>query len=439
MNLFAYFDELLSLDIVAKIALYVDEPADKTRKAMQGLVYTVVGGLMKRVTSEIGVNQLAIQIQRGHYEGQRVANLSALFKDPAQVNATVTGGNEAISHLLPALKSSIAGMITAYAAMRNSSAISLLGLTTALVLDALGQQMRDQKLTADGVAASLLEQRDAFLEVVPDALMPQLVEKLGLQIMIGSGGLVAKKAAPAGTATRPVTTSTTSATSYANQDSGSESTSLVRWGVGALLIVLLAGGYFIWQNSQGRPSTAQADDPSLALPTDSIGADTVARSLAVPKDSPTRSASATVPPRSTTALAVSPLSTQLTTYLADPIAPKGRLFPLPTVVFQPGTVVLTPGAEGAITELVTILKAHPTTQIRLIGYANDAASAGLTNKSLSFKRVNTIKQQLVNAGINYVRVDAVGVGTGVKPPEPGDSTAVRKKPLRKIDLRVVVK
>ncbi|MBC8154708.1 MAG: OmpA family protein [Bacteroidetes bacterium] len=438
MNLFAHFDELLNPEVVPKIALYVDEPVDKTRKAVQGLVYTIVGGLMKRVTSEIGVSQLAIQIQRGRYEGKLVANTSALFDDPSQINAVVTGGNEAISHLLPALKSSIAGMITTYAGMRNSSAISLLGLTTALVLDELGRQMRDQKLTADGLAASLFEQRDAFLNVVPDTLMPQLVEKLGLQSIVGGSGVAAKRTAPTGTAVRTTTPSATPAP-FINQEPDSESSSLLKWGVGALLVVLLSGGYFIWQNSQNRPDAGQANNASPALPTDSINADTVARSLAVPSDTTKRPAAVVGPSRSATSGAANPLSAQLTTYLANPTAPKGQLFPLPTVAFQPGTVVLTPGSEGAITELASVLKTHPTTQIRLIGYANDAVGAGLTNKSLSFKRVNAIKQQLVNAGINYIRVDAIGMGSGVTPPKPGDSTAVRKKSMRKIDLRVVVK
>ncbi len=447
MNLFAQFDELLNPEVISKIAVYVDEPVEKTRKAVQGLVYTVVGGLIKRITSEIGINQLALQIQRGHYEGHLVANLPGLFKDPSHVNATVTAGNDAISHLLPALKSSIAGMITSYAGIRNSSAISLLGLTTALVLDELSRQMRDRKLDPDGLAASLFEQREPLLSVVPETLLPQLTEKLSLQPIFSGLSAPARRNTVVAAPGRPVTASAAAPTPAFINDTtdNNESGSLVKWGLGALVVVALAGGYYVWQNKQQRPDTAQQTSDVEALPTDSINADTVARSLSVPRDSVTRpgaapAATPTVTPPGTTSVAGDgSLSARLTTYLSDPVAPKGKLFPLSTVAFQPGTAVLSPTAEGTITELVNVLKTHPTTQIRLIGYANDAAGGGLTNKSLSFKRVNIIKQQLVNAGINYVRVDAVGVGTGVTPPKPGDSTAVRKAPMRKIDMRVVVK
>ena len=448
MNLFAQFEELLNPEVIAKIAVYVDEPVEKTRKAVQGLVYTVVGGLIKRITSEIGINQLALQIQRGHYEGQLVAQLPTLFKDPTQVNATITAGNDAISHLLPALKSSIAGMITSYAGIRNSSAISLLGLTTALVLDELGRQMRDRKLDADGLAATLFEQREPLLNAVPETLMPQLTEKLGLQPIFGGLSTPARRTTVVAAPGRTVAAAVAPAPTFVQDSDENDSNGLVKWGVGALLVAALAGGYFVWQNRQKPTSPTQQTSDIEALPTDSINADTVARSLAVPQDTTARPA-ATVPP-ATTAVTTPVASSMLTggspaarlnLYLNDPTTIKGRLFPLPTVNFQPGTIVLTPASEATVTELINVLKTHPTTQIRLIGYANDASvgGSGLTNKALSFKRVNILKQQLVSAGINYVRVDAVGLGTGVTPPKPGDSTAVRKPPMRKIDMRVVVK
>ena len=73
-------------------------------------------------------------------------------------------------------------------------------------------------------------------------------------------------------------------------------------------------------------------------------------------------------------------------------------------------------------------------QVQFQGYANDALpGSGLTNKALSFKRVNAIKQQLVTAGINYLRVDAIGLGTGVRVGELG------KQPQRKINVKVITK
>jgi outer membrane protein OmpA-like peptidoglycan-associated protein len=72
-----------------------------------------------------------------------------------------------------------------------------------------------------------------------------------------------------------------------------------------------------------------------------------------------------------------------------------------------------------------LLKNNPVVQIRLVGYANDAVPP-MGNKALSVTRVLNIKNQLIKSGINYIRIDAIGLGTGIK---PGDSTAIGKPRL----------
>ena len=131
------------------------------------------------------------------------------------------------------------------------------------------------------------------------------------------------------------------------------------------------------------------------------------------------------------------MTQQLAPYVGNVALSKGRIFPLAGISFQPSSLSLTPGSETAINELATLLKTYPRLQVQLIGYANDA-KGGLTNKSLSFKRVNQIKQQLMTAGIDYLRIDAIGRGTGVTR-NLKDSLSLARPTLRKIDLKVVVK
>lgn len=450
MTLFGAFNEVLTPEVLAKIALYEDEPAEKTTKAVEGLVHTVFGGLLKRTTTEIGVNQLFSQLQKSGYDGSIATNLNSVLKDATQTHAVITTGNEAISRLLPAMKSSIAGMISSYAGIRNSSAISLLGLTAGVVLDVLGRQVKEKKLDADGLAASLFDQREAFINAVPESLFPQLVEKVGIQQIVAGVAAPAKRTAQVlpprgnGPATRSVPSSTVSFEPEPDTDSGS---SAGKWLIGAFIAAAIGvGGYFIWQNSKNfSPDASDTTEQTAALG-DSAQSDTVARSLAVPTDSvatrpvstpATSATTATGIATSTTAIAVGSgaFSTSLTTYLNDPTQPKGRIFALTGVTFEPASFSMSPASQGQVNELAALLKARPTLQIQLQGYANDApgAEAGLTNKALSFKRVNAIKQQLVGAGINYLRVDALGFGSGVKAGELG------KQPQKKINLKVVTK
>ncbi|GAA4469953.1 hypothetical protein GCM10023189_57800 [Nibrella saemangeumensis] len=452
MNFFNTIDEVLNPEIASKIALYVDELNEKARKATEAQVYVVFGGMLKRTTTEIGVDQLYNKIKRGHYDGHLVANLNSTLKDAAQTHAFITTGNEDISHLLPAMKSSIGNMVSRYANIRNSSAISLLGLVTAVVLDVLGRHVKEKNLDADGLAAYLFDQREAFVNAVPEELLPQLIEKLSLHQIVAGVAAPAKRVNQVSAATRvasPRTTTTrtipTPVTFEPEVESGDNAGSLAKWGVGILLLlVVAAGGYYIWKNTERYSDGSEEVSGSSTLSSDTIKADTVARSLAVPPapgaTTPARSTSvAGASPVVSTTAARGPLSDQLTPYLSNPTAPKGRVFTLPAVAFQPGTMDLAPSSQAAITELVNILRTHPNAQIQLVGYANDASSGtGLTNMDLSRKRAYAIKQQLLNAGIDNNRVDAVGKGTGVTI-TPGDSTAVRRPTMRKIDVRVVLK
>ncbi len=445
MTIFAVVANTLSPDIVTRIARTVDEPVEKTQRAVDALVYTLMGGLLKRTTSDIGVGQLFGQLKKGQFDGQVAAGLSTTLNDPARTNALIARGDDAVSHLLPAMKSSIASMISSYASIRNSSSIALLGLISAVMLDELGQQTVAQKLDAVGLATVLHEQREDFLAAVPEELMPRLVDKLGLQQLVAPpiNPQTRKPMAPVGPPVRPVEATAAPAparnpVSFIPEAESEARPSILLWGGGALLVLLLGVGWFVWQKNQQTPSfTTEATGATEA---DSIGADTVARSLDVPADTIIAPSSTTtaVPATTATVGTTTGLAGTIGTYLADPLQPKGRVFAMTGVTFLPGSTTLSPGSDVAITDLVSLLRTHPTTQIRLTGYANDAGK-GVTNKVLSFKRVNVIKQQLVNAGINFIRVDAIGLGTGVPKPKPGDTTAVRRPALRKIDLKIVVK
>ncbi len=446
MTLFASLTDVLTPDVVTRIADYIDEPVEKTRKAVDGLVYTITGGLMKRTTTEIGVNQLFNHIQKGRYDGSLLDNLNNVLREPAQTNTLITQGNDVISHLLPAMKSSIGSMISTYAGIRNSSAISLLGLTTTIVLHVLGKRVKDQKLDADTLASSLFSERDALVNAVPDEFMPRLVEKVGLQQIMAGVAAPARRAVaePTGSSSRSYNEPVRPPVSYEPaDDSDNDAGSLAKWGIGGLLVVaLMAGGYYVYQNTQKHNTENESVTDVSPVTSNTVQSDTVARSLAVPADSVTRttpkSTTATVTPVAPSAAATTAggnLSQQLTPYLSNPTLPKGRVFPLAGVAFQPGSVSLTAGSQATINELAALLKANPALQIQLIGYANDASGA-LTNKSLSFKRVNQIKQQLMASGIDFVRIDAIGRGTGVS---KKDTSGVAKPTLRKIDMKVVVK
>ncbi|WP_128547835.1 DUF937 domain-containing protein [Larkinella soli] len=426
MNLLTVLKENLSDSVVSRAAYYVDENPEKTRLALEGLVHTVVAGLMKRTTTEIGVNQLYSSIQKGKFDGALVASFPDLLRDPEQINRLAEAGSNSISHLLPAMKSSIGLAISGYANIKNSAAITLLGLVTPMVLGTLNQLVLEKKLDADALASLLADQRDHLIESTPERLLDRIAEGLNIQHLLAVGVTPAKRSAAIDRPQRSVQERQRFVPEPEEEGNGS----LVKWGVGALILVALAGGgYYIWNNTRSYSSANEEG----ATSTDFEDTTVYVRETTAARPSRPDSALKTGP-QSTTPAAGSALA-NLQTYLTNPALPAGKSFMIPAFDFEPGTARLKPAGTAAVNELTTIMKSNPSVQIRIVGYANDAV-APMKNKELSVTRVLAIKNQLIQAGINYIRVDAVGLGSGFK---PGDSTAVKQAARKQIDVKVVIK
>ncbi|GAB3334432.1 hypothetical protein GCM10027299_42640 [Larkinella ripae] len=421
MNLLVELKENLTDAVVTRAAYYVDESPEKTRTALEGLIHTVVAGLMKRTTTEIGVNQLYNAIQKGKFDGNLVASFPELLRDPEQTNRLAEVGSNSISHLLPAMKSSIGLAISGYANIKNSAAITLLGLVTPLVLGTLNKLVVEKKLDADNLAALLADQRDHLVELTPERLLDRIAEGLNIQQLLAVGVTPAKRTSFSERS--PVQERQRFIPEPEDEGNGS----LVKWGVGVLVLLALAGaGYYIWNNTQSYSSANEEE----ALSTEFVDS----TAIVTPDSAKLRSAASTRTDSAATPTGVSS-TTALAAYLTNAQLPAGRSFRMPTLDFAPGTDQLKPAGSATVEELATLLKNNPVTQIRLVGYANDAVPP-MGNKALSINRVLAIKNQLIRSGINYVRVDAIGLGTGVK---AGDSTAIGKPRLKQIDVKVVIK
>ncbi|KAA9357591.1 DUF937 domain-containing protein [Larkinella humicola] len=428
MNLLVELKENLTDSVVSRAAYYVDENPEKTRVALEGLIHTVVAGLMKRTTTEIGVNQLYNAIQKGKFDANLVATFPELLRDPEQINRLADQGSNSISHLLPAMKSAIGLAISGYANIKNSAAITLLGLVTPLVLGTLNKLVVEKKLDADSLAALLADQRDHLIELTPERLLDRIAEGLNIQQLLAVGVTPAKRT---GLAERSPVQERQRFTPEPEEEGNG---SLVKWGVGALALLALAGAaYYIWNNTQSYSSANEEEATSTEFVDSAAIAPVDSAKIRPALTARTDSAALTTLPGSGTV--TSPIMTALANYLTNPQAPAGRSFKVPALDFEPGTDQLKPAGMATVGELSTLLKNNPVVQIRLVGYANDAVPP-MGNKALSVTRVLNIKNQLIKSGINYIRIDAIGLGTGIR---PGDSTAIGKPRLKQIDVKVVIK
>ena len=89
-----------------------------------------------------------------------------------------------------------------------------------------------------------------------------------------------------------------------------------------------------------------------------------------------------------------------------PIAQEGVL---KGVNFETGSAVLTPDSHRVLDQAVQLLKSQPEVRVEIQGYTDNVGKASF-NLGLSERRAESVKQYLVNAGIDASRLTAKGFG-----------------------------
>jgi outer membrane protein OmpA-like peptidoglycan-associated protein len=89
--------------------------------------------------------------------------------------------------------------------------------------------------------------------------------------------------------------------------------------------------------------------------------------------------------------------------------PEAALPPQMQFHFGTGSTVLTPDSRNSVDELVSFMRANPTSRIRITGFADTTGNAG-ANEALSESRASSLKSTLVGDGIAGSRIETSGMG-----------------------------
>lgn len=461
MNLFGELKELLVGEVAIKAAAIIGEKEEKVKTAIEGLIPTVVGGLMKRATNETGATTLMNMVKKGKHDGTIIEQLDSLLKNKESFTSFTEKGSNVVSMLLPDKKSSIATMISQFAGVRNSSATSLLAMVAPLVMDKLGKLVLTQGLDKIGLANTLLEQKSYLLDETPEDLQPKMIDVLGLSTFM-SEEIKPIQYAPgspikSSSINKPVNNKPTEIreVSYSdkNYDEGNGTTNIPKWLFPAVLITaVLAGvGYFAatydWNKLNSNSTTTLEPDSSKMeqvtnakidttnLPKDTIVAAKVDSAISV-NESATKTMGISLPNGQKLDLFEGTFNYKFAKYLTDSSAKINQTFTFDNLNFESNSPVLVAGSEKTVQDLAKIMTAYPRVQVRLTGYTDNAGDS-LQNRKLSAKRAFAVKNLLIANGIANLRIDFAGKGS--LNPVASNATEVGKAQNRRIEVKVVKK
>lgn len=110
---------------------------------------------------------------------------------------------------------------------------------------------------------------------------------------------------------------------------------------------------------------------------------------------------------------------------------RGLLVRLSSAQFEPGQTQFQPSDSERIDKIVSLLEAHPETQVKIEGYTDSRGSQSV-NQKISKERADAVRKLLVSRGIDESRLTVKGMGEAN--PVADNSTEQGRQENRRVEL-----
>jgi outer membrane protein OmpA-like peptidoglycan-associated protein len=402
-NLLESIQQQLTPDMIQHVSTFLGETPAHTQKAVDSAIPTVLAGLMHFSSSSASPIPLLNLLNRAHY-GSPLNNLSGLFEGGNTTQNLMTAGREILNTLFAGKLSNVSELIATASGVTNTSASSLLSIAAPVVVGVLERMRSTQGLNAARLATLLMGQKEIVAKLAPE----------GLARVFGLHSIAELDSGPEGEAIEGLELDTLRRVAAAPVKGESR---LKNWGWPVLAVVALGLIYFFIMDR--GVEVAQA--PMVTV----VSADTPAV--------------VTVPLPDGTALYLKEgsFNYNVAAFLRDnAMSTTPKTFVFDRLHFDSGTTKLTVESEQTVKDLGAILKAYPTSDVRLDGYTDNVGDAA-TNKQLSLDRATAVREALISDGMDAARVTTAGYGQ--ENPLAYNGTEEGRAKNRRLELIVVKK
>lgn len=394
MNLFERFDDLMDESVVKKLANASSDTSGNTYKALKGIYFTLIAGLIRRSNSSMGASMLYNQIQAGGEGGNLIHNLNERISQPSEYKELLKKGTKLLSQIFPAFKSPLVSMIGTYADIPKHATSNYSTIMSAIVVDMLDDVIKTNKFNAEGFTNYLREHHQQLFTDAPEGLLDVMIPALGLQELRNIRFAPPKKGA-----------------NFHNDDEVQQVTSHIEPErnfdeltrkksfpfvpvIGGVVLAALLGGGAWWYFTQYKPSEAPEETQEIDM---SASADSL---TPLKPDTTSMIIDSTINESSGN---FSTFGEGLVRYLSDSTQTIGKVFPMDNVVFVAGTTNIDPESTLIVDELAEIMVNYPRLQVRIQGLDING------NKAVASKRAYAVKRELLNKGADNNRLDAIGL------------------------------
>ncbi len=365
-------------DITRKAAAFLGESPENTQRAIHGAVPTIMAASLQKATSPGGARELFDLVTTASRDTNLLQNYSSMLGGGGSTDKLLSTGQGLLSSLLGSKSSAAASMLAGLSGMKASAVSTLLGLVTPLVIAFLGKETASRGLNPSGFVDFLLSQKNDIMRMAP----PGLANVLGLSDLSRLGA----------TASHTVTKK--------------EESSGARWLLPLLATAALA--LIAWMLLRGGKTTEVAETPPNAADEAAQRADAFvdpAKDVAKAQ----KHTAIKLPDGATVDVLDGSFNHGLATFLSTATASQlPRSFVFDNLNFDTSQTHVTDDSQPTLHNLIAILKAYPSTSVRLEGHT-DTTGDPMENQKLSMTRAETVKAALVAGGISAGRVADGGI------------------------------
>jgi outer membrane protein OmpA-like peptidoglycan-associated protein len=392
-NLIQLIRSQLTPEIIHRASALVGEGPDRTRRAMEAAVPTLVTALADTASSPAGAEQLTRVLGDPILGGGPGSYLDRLAEGDGGGQSVMQAGKELLGRALGNRAGAVVEATASSTATSRSAMHGLLGMVTPLVLGAIGREARARNLDAAGLASLLDEQRRAVVEPGPVITGPRPAPRPPEVRELRDAGA----RPPPSPGTRSL------------------------WPL-AVLLPLIILGFLLFRRRDVTAPTAPTTTPESAPVVRELPAEPAPQvDLKLPGGGVVR-----VPQGST--------GYQLARFLATPGEPAPKRFVFDELVFDTATARPSPASEATLAAIAAVLKAYPTAEIVIEGHTDNVGDPA-ANQVLSRTRAEAVKRTLAGQGVAPTRVSVAGLGQD-RPIAPNDTEDGRAR-NRRTELVVV--
>ena len=382
----------LGPQVVGPLASRLGESTDTVQRGLQSSSAAMLSGLAAKADEPGFISQIFGLITNPANDAGALSSFtSSLGSATTGTASSLTDlGSRFLSSIFGARESAVADAIGQTSGLPSSKAMTLLTMAAPLVLGVLGSHVRENGLSASGLANSLK------------------TEASGLQRFLPAGLLSSLTASPAYVANQ-----TAKAAGAAN-----------RWLWPVILLAILLLGVLWFFNRAKAPVTETVQN----------AANTASSAMSSLGDF----FKTKLPNGVELNIPQFGIENKLLTFIQDTSKPvdDNTWFNFDRLLFDTGKATLQPSSQEQLDNIANILKAYPNVHVKIGGYTDNTGDPS-ANMTLSAERAKNVMDALVSAGIDPSRLTSEGYGDQF--PVGDNSTEDGRAKNRRIALRVTEK